>query len=373
MEKVEELEEFLRSIQTGRPRSSHATLITDFLIRLNKVYDSGDPNWEHYLGKLSGLAPSKVHSLYERNDDLQDIHPDADIQFSILFSLFKVCLHRDDLNSMRPVIDEYDSEFGSRPMYSHAKALYYRKAGGGPNIRQAIDLELEVVDEYGAHSGAHHHLARLIVEYVEGGHEIGVLDSVPDDRSELLDQAMYHVDTAIDIEPEYALYIATKGRVLAQQRRYDDARETIQKAIAYEDTDKGDYSLRISQYRQFLADVGYYEQTERLEKADQRIEGLEEESRKLVSEFQTQTLEFLGFFAAIIAVAVASVTIATNFPFPDAARLILVMIGGVLSAFAGLSFVLPSRRPRRGVGRSAIVFIVGLLIIISGYILPTIV
>lgn len=75
--------------------------------------------------------------------------------------------------------------------------------------------------------------------------------------------------------------------------------------------------------------------------AIEELETIRSKSETRLREIQTQTLQFLGFFATLLAVIVSSINITTSFPLPEAASLILVLTGGLLAAFGGFTIVLP--------------------------------
>ena len=69
---------------------------------------------------------------------------------------------------------------------------------------------------------------------------------------------------------------------------------------------------------------------------------VESELEKATEHYRNQVLQFMGFFAAILAVALSSVQLATQLSFPQSGGLVLILVGGITISFEELKYLFSS-------------------------------
>ena len=132
---------------------------------------------------------------------------------------------------------------------------------------------------------------------------------------------------------------------------YEGAKRDLQTAIEKEDPGQDGYGERVGRYRHILSRIEMMEVKDEIDskvaEAKASIEETRTRAETSVDELQARVIQFLGFFAALLAVVLVSTEIASSFPPTEAMRLLLLVFGGMLSSFAGLGLLLPIERTTR--------------------------
>lgn len=312
--------------------------------------------WELRLTRLIENASNRTDDL-ERIFRMESITAEHEPEFVRFAAFFAYCTYhrrQGNISELGLLLRKYD-EFEPHPMFPHLQALHAKRIDTQKSYQMAVDYARETINRVGSdHPGATHSLATAIVDVLEE-EKSNVLAR---DRENLLEEAEKHAELAID-QSEYPKFMTTYGRILALQGEYDEGVKQIHRALDMEDASKDDYAIRVNTYRSHEFKMFLNKYTEKISKDQQEIrekqETLNEEidtaieeldtirskSETRLQEIQTQTLQFLGFFATLLAVIVSSINITTSFPLPEAASLILVLTGGLLAAFGGFTIVLP--------------------------------
>lgn len=242
-------------------------------------------------------------------------------------------------------------------MYHHLRSLFLKGRGHKRDIERSIEEARKAVKEVKNNAGVIHILASSLVKAMEEG-----VRPIEDD---LVKEAKEKMEKAIELDPDYAKYHSTKGRLQALQENFEMAKENIRTAIDKEDREEKDYAVRLGEYQYHLSRIQLKENHREIERSLQKtIEDVEEarrEAEETVKGNRIRAVQFLGFFAALLAAVIGSIQIAVSFSFPEAAKLILVLVGGLLLAFGGFSFILPGEE---NFWKGAAISALGLLIII---------
>lgn len=169
------------------------------------------------------------------------------------------------------------------------------------------------------------------------------------------------------LENNYAKFYCTKGRLTAIQKSFPEAKQLIRTAIDKESSEREDYPLRVSDYQICLMRVQLDESSQKLElalnKGLQQIDAALIEVNRYASEERARNLEFLGFFAAVIALITSGTQLTQRPSVVESAQLIIIFTGALLIAFSGLSFLLHGLRKS---SRSLTIFALGMITCIMG-------
>ena len=188
-------------------------------------------------------------------------------------------------------------------------------------------------------------------------------------RTKWLEHALVEVDRAIELDRRYAKYYCTRGRLLAQAARFDEALQDIRTAVDREDSSRADYAIRIGEYQyhnlrvqalknEALISAQVSGSLSALDDGLKTARTQIDESMRRMDDSRIQNLEFLGFFAALVSFTIGSIQLALSQEARQTAALMLVLVGALLTAFAGFGFVI-HRDWRRVAVRSAIMVAVG--------------
>lgn len=339
----------------------------DLIEYLDDLPSETDREWELRLTKFVEAAPD-LRTIVEMEDVDAD-HETEFVRFAAFFAYTTYHRRRGNVSKFGRLLREYD-EFADHPMFPHLQALHAMGLDTADSYQDAIAYAREAVKRVGAdHQGVTHSLATAILYPLED--ERGTL--LDGDRADLLDEAERNIQRALD-ESDYPKFKATHGRILALRGEYDEGIRKVHEAIDAEDDSKNDYALRVNEYRTHEVQIvlsKYRDQLaeeqreirgeqaqldEELTNAIDRLEQVRDESESKLRDLQTQTLQFLGFFATLLAVIISSIQIATTFSPAEAGTLILVLTGGLLAAFGGFTAVLPIEDAER---KSRTMFVMG--------------
>lgn len=289
------------------------------------------------------------------------------------------------------ILEEFMSRqgeiFRARPSYRHLELLTRVGLLDKFTDRDAfIKSTYEHAQTYQGNAGYVHMFAAvvaLVMEDEEGG--------LSDIGRRWLDRALDAAVRTVELDRTYAKFHSTLGRLHSLSGNFSAARRELSQAVDLEDSSRSDYGLRITNYetqrmRNSLRESGRAVAEEikahkgaaekRMDELGMSIIATIEENKislgvatKKIDEASTKNLEFLGFFAAILSFTIGSIQIATSFTPQEAARLIFVLMGGLLGVFSGFG-LLVAKPSKGGYFKAVVVFFVGALVVLSAFLLP---
>lgn len=187
--------------------------------------------------------------------------PDERIRYYAYYCLSIMYRHLKQYENLGRLIDKYHDIFEHHPSAGHLLGLYYLETGEEGDYHELIEATYRNRVRYNRNAGYVHLFADIIVTLFESSKKIADKDAF---CKIWYKKALDAVDRAIELDPKYAKYNCTKGRILAMKKDYVEAEKYINRAIALENTKKNDYVLRVSNYYHHKAMV----------KADQRFSEL---------------------------------------------------------------------------------------------------
>lgn len=339
---------------------------TDVVAFIDELPEPKQRAWELNLTRLVERVPDVEKTLKDIiNENGSDTDSEDDsVRFAAFFAYCTFLRRQKNITEFEEALTTHQ-EFSDHPMYFHLRALFLKRRGQRGDFSDAIKNAKRAADKLEGHAGVEHSLATSIISAIEEG--------IEEKTDELLDLADESIKNALR-NSDYPKFYATQGRLLALQGEYKRAKESVRIAMDREDISKQDYPIRISEYQQNLSRIYLREISEthehRIDDAMEKINQAQDESEKILEDLQTRTLQFLGFFAALLAVIVTSVQVIISFTAVQAAQLILILVGGLLCAFSGLSFILPHPESLK---QGSIMFISGLILILFGFVAITII
>lgn len=381
---------------------------------IERHFEESDPEWEFYLERIAEAAPLSTRSFTSHLktrpavggpiDEMTPQRYGLDARWKRLFALCKNYIHAGQFDEALKILEDYvdefvlvDDDFRSRPMYLHLKSEILKNTGGENDIREAFRLALEAKNGVSDHPGIENNIGEITCVALAGDIPLIDLHQMSSSEDDVIKFGIINVKDAIENHPKIPAYHATFGRLLSLNGDFKEARDQLNKAIRLADPDRDRYNIRVSRYQRFLSQTELHHQEQELgslsksmgelkdsiqerrdeverlqEESENRYQELESKYNEVLRDFQARNLQFIGFFAALVAVVIAIVDISISMPYPEAAGLILLLIGGVLLAFAGLQNALPTTDEgiQPGVAANAIV---GVLLILAGLFVPSII
>lgn len=327
-----------------------------------------------YEMRLTRLAQeADTPGLVKRLRQVLDDAIDEDTAYAAFYCLNVVYRRNRDYTLLEQLIVTNEARFGRRPTFRHLQVLFTIDRGVGKRKEELIRWAFEDAEMNPSNAGYVHLFADVVASLAE--------ESDADLEREIvanwLSEALQAVDRAIRLDSRYAKYYATKARLLALSGQFHDSLELISTAIDMEDSTRPDYAIRLGEYQSrrlwIQARRSDHVFAQKGAEAALALEGRYaslrdelEKATKKIDESTVRNLEFLGFFAGLISFTIASIQIAASQTADDAIRLIIVLTGGLLVAFAGFGAILESSRLAGSIVRMGAVGAVGVAVVALG-------
>lgn len=252
------------------------------------------------------------------------------------------------------IYEKYRAEFGNEFIALHLLSIAQRDSGKRKDLLSSIKLSETALESVPRHVGVLNTLAGALLRLSE---DEGIEKETSQRR---LKEAREAVEEAIELEPDYAKFYATKAEILSALGDYENALAEIARAIDKEDRGASDYPLRITDYltRKLKIELG------------KSIKTVTDESRiglaNAMAEARRSNLEILSFFVAVITFLLAGINIAVKFSLQNAIQLLFVLSSLMLMTVSGLILLYDShRRWRRFLQAFAVAIVILLLGIFS--------
>lgn len=322
---------------------------------------------------LTALASG--HERTRLIEDLRHALTDSDkpvVRYAAFYGL-NISLRRSkDYSLLDDLINQYQQEFEHHLTFRHLVVLFNIERGLGKQKNEIVAMAFDDSEQFANNAGFVHLFADTVASLCEESDD----DVAANLSAEWLQRARAAADRAISLDRRYAKYYCTKGRLLAIAGEHDEALALVKTAIDMEDSSKSDYAIRIGNYQYYRLSIQARRNEEvfgarmkesatvLLAKQGAVEEGLASAVRHM-DESTLKNLEFLGFFAGLISFTIGSIQIAAHQDVNAAGHLIVVLMGALLVAFAGFSFIL-ERATRRTALRAVTVGAVGAAVLAVG-------
>lgn len=338
-----------------------------------------------YLKKKTLLPEDNLLEFVEnRNEDLMR-------RFKAYYLLFTYNHDQKNITKCKELVDGYKDEFRVFPLwyYTNSQIRYQEERDKDrADLSEALSSALRCIEIYKSdqkydpnYPGIYHNFSELVF-YAS---ELGDKDSFEKN----FEKATECIEEAKNINPKFAKYYYTQGRLLMAKSRYvtieeaerlyDKAEKLFEKAIDLEDSSREGYAIKIVDYEtallrckteRRLKDIDFaLNEAKTHQKKNQEIqektESLVADSKTLKEELESQkreTLELLGFFSGIISLIVVTSQVVLNLDMLSAAVIMLLFLGTMIIAFSFFHFVVLNGERRKL--RSVITYtVIGMLLI----------
>ena len=282
--------------------------------------------------EVTNIAKSLNHdSVKNYLDNVEDESISLDERYKcylIAFTFFR------RMKSTSDCISLYQKNrhlFGQKFLFLHFYSIALKQTGRKIDLVKSISIANEALKLQSTHAGALHNLAGALHLLVENS------DLGEKERKKHLDESVELVDSAIQLEPDYAKFYATRAKIQCLRGFYDSAEKDVTMAIDKEDISANDYSIRVSDYLAIKMSIN-------LNKA---VEGVlvdtKKEIQNIYDDVKKSNLEILSFFVAVISFVIGSITLAKGVKTTEAIQLILVLASSLLIVVSGFTLLFDSR------------------------------
>jgi tetratricopeptide (TPR) repeat protein len=283
-----------------------------------------------------------------------DVNAPAHVRFAAFYGLTVRLWREKKYREYAALSERYESTFGDEPLYNVFRAQAQQSLGDDTaHLESALDYAEAAVQDLPRLPGVLHLFGELVA---------AVQERQDSPNRTQLHNAEKALRQAISItRGTYAKYHATMARILTLQKKFDEARVSVQRAYDTEQYTSLDYPVRITEYQLIR---------QRIQLAEERTRtgAIEAKAIEEMREFRGQLIALLGLLAAVIAFIVSTVSSSTNRPFNESSGAIITQGGVLMVVFA--SFAAVFRVGRRGAAilsllAGAVVIFAGL--IVGGY------
>ena len=169
--------------------------------------------------------------------------------YEAFFSLATIHRHDRDFSKLWNLISDAEkrTDLSSHVSFTHIRIMYETHSESLYDYDLLLNTAHQSACDLFHNSGYHHTFANAFATICE--------KCLPEDLQAIVDtwydSALYCVNKAISLEPDYAKYYCTKARIVSIKHHYEEASDLILKAIDMEDSRKSDYALLIGNYQYY--------------------------------------------------------------------------------------------------------------------------
>jgi len=332
------------------------------------------------IDRLAAFAPPEMRDFekqsldfcrsYDMNvDDLLepvvgDESMSLNVRFAALFCLGTAMRRRHDTAKLISLVETYGSSFKSLGLYQHLKAMAYTQRSGEGDIDIALAAATKAKQLLPDHAGVLH--SYVVVKLHDLEEQWGAEESIDEARDlstlDELDTTLAHV---LADEPHYGKFHATNARLQSLLGNHELARRSLLRAMNEEDASSPDFPIRMVEYNQILARISLRESlmefAKNVAESTNRTGQLRAEFELVTAQAQSNYLQLLGIFAAIIGLLITGVQVASNLDLGDGAQLMLIVTGSIVLVLSAVAVI--TEKSRRQV---AYLTLVGVVLIAIG-------
>ena len=170
------------------------------------------------------------------------------VRYAAFYTLQVMLRHLKDYAESRELYDAYRASFQDHPSFNHLWVLHVLENGSESEIVDALGLAYQDSLAFPGNAGFIHQFAvafATVCEELDDEREAEAVNAKWGKR------ALKAIEKAIELDPKYAKYHCTKGRILAIDHDYTEAEKEINLAISLEDSRRSDYLIRLTDYQYY--------------------------------------------------------------------------------------------------------------------------
>ena len=208
----------------------------------------GDEHTRDYEKNISRFAYDHA-STPELTAYTQIMQSTEEYAYEAFFCLATIHRHNRDFTKLWKLINKAKEreDLRNHVSFSHIEIMYATHSESLYDYDELLESAHRSACDLFDNSGYQHTFANAFATICE--------KCLPADLSIIVDTwydtALYCVNRAIALEPDYAKYYCTKARIVSVKHHFEEANDLILKAIDLEDSKKHDYALLVGNYQYF--------------------------------------------------------------------------------------------------------------------------
>lgn len=257
---------------------------------------------------------------------LYNINLDFQIRFAAFYAIIIFYRMNRLFSDMKNLSEEFNQMFYDIPLFRITKSIYLSFS----TIPDDLHMAIQHADYAVTHTNNHRGILMSYASVVNRKYENNILLLENDGANNEIRTALKYIDQAIDLCPNYAKYYATKGRLLALLKRFDEAKVNIGKAIDLEDTSNLNYRFVISEYTSELSSIRIREIYNHELSIISQLNSDLSESKQILEQNTVKIIEILSLFSGVIALIFGGIEFSINYEFQDSIMLISFLFIAVI-------------------------------------------
>lgn len=314
---------------------------TDLLAHRDYYTNSSDEFALKY-SKLAGNITEPEHvafyyAVMEGTDPGLEGLPEEDrkdIRFGAFYVLCVYYRRQKEFATLLKFVNAHNGDFSGEELYAFQKAVALKS--GFPSIgklESAINLFRDIMNARQEADNMPFFIQAYTDTVARYYDELNKETLDPEDQK-TLNEAIKLLRQAIAIRPEYAKYYYTLSKLYRVVGQFDLAKENIRKAIELEDSNEGDYALRINEFEILNSRID-------LERAIstevKNLKEMQEDFSNMKNDLEKSKIDilaFLGFFTGIISFILGSFQLGEGLEFNQRIQMMSVLLGCLIIAFS---------------------------------------
>ena len=240
-------------------------LIAQFLDMVKKLPPETDRVYEKQMTALAQkcYSPQWEAALMHM---VESKHSNAYEAFFVLCTIYR---RNKDFQKLGTIIHNYD-DFRDHPSYNHIVIMYHVHSESFYDYDELLKMAYQDAEAFRDNAGYLHTFANSFATICENCNE--------EDRKAIISRwyarARAAIDEVLRLEPYYAKFYCTKGRIVSANGEYANALALIREAISLEESSRPDYPLTISNYQYYRLLITSQCQNQELTKRLQQLESM---------------------------------------------------------------------------------------------------
>jgi len=170
-----------------------------------------------------------------------------ELRFNAFYTLMIIYRRNKNVSKSKILCQKYKLEFDNRPLFLYQMSSIYKNDLTYSSLCLALEYARKSIQKIELsntnYPGFYNNFSEIVA--------ISFENTIITDNS-VLDEAISSINKAIMINPNYAKYYFTLGRLLIIYKDFNEAKNNLMKAIDLEDSSRKDYQMRISEYQDVI-------------------------------------------------------------------------------------------------------------------------
>ena len=288
-------------------------------------------------------------------------YKDKNIKFCAYYTLMIIYRRYENHFQAIRLTNKYEYLFFDIPLFVYQKSRNYLYDDNILNFDKALQNAQKAINLIGEkkYAGFFHNYSEIVAIACEKNKDF---INKYNEKEKIMNEAFEYINKAIQIDPNYAKYYSTLGRLQSCQFNFVDAEKNYIKAIQLENKQNRDYAIRISKYQDLIIKNKLFEIQTELANEYNDLEKKYTTINKEIQNSKINIIEFLSFFSAIIALIITNVQFSLSLKFVDASALILILCGGLITSFGTISCMINFNKTN--IFKAILFSIIGIILII---------